>query len=130
LKYCPGCATFKLENMLNRRRYTRVPISGLAALLFKEEGEIHSIQTVIANISLRGIGLYSYNSIKVKTCVSITINFISADGVLKTDSIEGSVIRKVKIDNTYFIGIQLNEEINAQNQPSLFKHLHNILTTD
>lgn len=116
--------------MLNRRRYTRVPISGLAALSFEEEGKVHSIQTVIANISLRGIGLYSYNPIKVKTSVSITINFISADGVLKTDSIEGCVIRKVKIDNTYFIGIQLNEEINAQNQPSLFKHLQHIFSTD
>ena len=78
--------------MLYKRQYKRVPISGLAALVFEEEGEIHSIQTVIANISLRGIGLYSYNSIKVKTCVSITIDFISADGVLKTDSIEGCVI--------------------------------------
>lgn len=116
--------------MLNRRRYTRVPISGLAALLFKEKGGIRTIQTVIANISLRGIGLYSYNSIKVKTSVSITVNFISADGALKTDSIEGCVIRKVKIENTYFLGIQLNEEINAKNQPSLFKHLQNILPTD
>lgn len=116
--------------MRNKRQYKRVPISGLAALLFKEKGEIHSIQTVIANISLRGIGLYSYNSIKVKTCVSISINFIYADGELKTDSIEGCVIRKEKIDNTYFIGIQFNEEINAQNQPSLFKHLQNILSVD
>ena len=116
--------------MINKRLHTRVPISGLAALVLEEEGEIHSIHTVIANISLRGIGVYSYNSIKVKTSVSITINFISADGVLKTDSIEGCVIRKVKIDNTYFLGIQLNEEINAQNQASLFKHLQNILPTD
>jgi hypothetical protein len=116
--------------MRNKRQYTRVPISGLAALVFKEEGEIHSIQSVIANISLRGIGLYSYNSIKVKTCVSITINFISADGVLETESIEGCVIRKEKIDNTYFVGIQFNEEINAQNQSSLFKHLQNIFSMD
>jgi c-di-GMP-binding flagellar brake protein YcgR len=114
-----------MENMINKRRYTRVPISGLAALVLEEKGEIHSIQTVIANISLRGIGLYSYNSIKVKTSVSITINFISADGILKTNSIEGCVIRNKKIDNTYFIGIQFNEEINARNQPSLFKHLQN-----
>jgi c-di-GMP-binding flagellar brake protein YcgR len=116
--------------MLYMRRHTRVPISGLTALVFEEESEIHSIQTAIANISLRGIGLYSYNSIKVKTGVSITIDFISADGVLKANSIKGCVICNKKIDDTYFIGIQFNEEINAQNQPSLFKHLQNILPTD
>ena len=109
--------------MINKRRYKRVPISGIAALVFEEKGEIHSIQTVIANISLQGIGLYSYNSIKVKTCVSLTIDFISADGVLKTDSIEGCVICNKKIGNTYFMGIQFNEEINAENQPSLFEQM-------
>jgi len=116
--------------MRNKRQYKRVPISGLAALLFKEKGEIHSIQTVIANISLRGIGLYSYNSIKVKTSVSITVNFISADGALKTDSIEGRVVSNTKIGQTHFLGVQFHEEINAHNQPSLFKHLQNTLPTD
>jgi hypothetical protein len=116
--------------MKDKRQYERVPISGLAALVFEEGGENHSIQTVIANISLRGIGLYSYNSIQVKTCVSITIDFISADGVLKTGSIEGCVMCNHKIDNTYFVGIQFNEEINAQNQPSLFKHLQISFQTD
>jgi hypothetical protein len=116
--------------MLYIRRHTRVPISGLATLVFEEEGEIHSIQTAIANMSLPGIGLYSYNSIKVKTGVSMTIDFMSADGIFKTNSIEGCVISNKKIDNTYFIGIQFNEEIDAQNQPSLFKHLQNILPTD
>jgi c-di-GMP-binding flagellar brake protein YcgR len=113
--------------MINRRQYKRIIISGSATLEFKN---IHSIQTLIANISLRGIGLYSYSSIKVETSVSITINFISSDGVLKTDSIEGRVVSNRKIGKTHFLGVQFNEEINAQNQPSLFKHIQNILPTD
>jgi len=113
--------------MISRRQYKRIIISGSATLEFKN---IHSIQTLIANISLRGIGLYSYSSIKVETSVSITINFISSDGVLKTDSIEGRVINSRKIGNAHFLGIQFNEEINAQNQPLLFKHINNILSTD
>ena len=88
--------------MISRRQYKRIIISGSATLEFKN---IHSIQTLIANISLRGIGLYSYSSIKVETSVSITINFISSDGVLKTDSIEGRVINSRKIGNAHFLGI-------------------------
>ncbi len=116
--------------MINRRRHKRFILSGIVTLEFKKKGKTQSIQTVIANISLGGIGLYSYESIEVKTSVSITTNFISIDGGLKTDSIEGRVIRNRKIGNTYFMGIQFNEEINAKNQPSLFKYLQNILPID
>jgi c-di-GMP-binding flagellar brake protein YcgR len=113
--------------MISKRQYKRIIISGSATLEFKN---IHSIQTLISNISLRGMGLYSYSSIKVETNVSITINFISLDGVLKTDSIEGRVINNRKIGNAHFLGIQFNEEMNAQNQPLLFKHIKNIIPTD
>jgi hypothetical protein len=113
--------------MISKRQYKRIIISGSATLEFNN---IHSIQTLIANISLRGIGLYSYSSIKVETNVSITIIFISSDGVLKTDSIEGRVVSNRKIGKTHFLGVQFNEEINAQNQPLLFKQINNIISTD
>ncbi len=116
--------------MMNRRRYKRIIISGSATLKLKKKGEIKSIRTLIANISLRGIGLYSYSSIKVETSVSITTNCIFLDGGLKTDSIEGRVVSNRKIGYSRFLGIEFDEEIDAQNQPSLFKHLQNILPTD
>jgi hypothetical protein len=112
--------------MINKRQCKRVPISGIAALVFEKKGQIYSIETVIANIALKGVGLYSYNSIEEKTGVSITIHFISEDGALKTDSIEGCVMCNKQIDNTYFIGIQFNEEINIKNQPSLFEQIQKI----
>lgn len=111
--------------MINRR-YKRILITGIATLKFEEKGKMRSIQTVIANISSGGIGLYSYNSIEVNKGVSITINFISGNGMLKTDSIEGRTICHKKIDNTYFVGLQFNEEIKAKNQPSLFEHIQRI----
>ncbi len=62
--------------MENRRLHKRVLITGIATLEFEEK--IYSIvQSSIANISLKGIGLYSYNSVKEKTPLLITINFIS-----------------------------------------------------
>ena len=105
--------------MINRRLNTRIPISGVANIEFKDQGKIHSIQTVIANVSVRGIGVYAYDSMKVSTDVSITITFVFSDGSLKNDSLTGRIISNGKIENTYFIGIHFNEEINPENQPHL-----------
>ena len=105
--------------MINKRRNTRIPISGIANIEFKDQGKVQSIQTVIANVSLRGMGVYAYNSMEVKTDVSIIITFVFSDGSLKTDSLTGRIISNKKIGNTYFIGIQFNEEINPENQPYL-----------
>jgi len=109
--------------MINKRRNSRIPISGIANIALKEHGKIHSIQTVIANISLRGMGVYAYNAMKIKSDVSITINFLFSDGSLKTDSLTGHIMNSKKIDNTYFIGIEFDEEINPKNQPFLSKYI-------
>jgi PilZ domain len=110
--------------MINKRRNTRIPLSGIANITLTEHGKIHSIQTVIANISLRGIGVYAYHAMRIKTDVSITINFLFSDGSLKTDSLTGHVMNNKKIDNTYFIGIQFDEEIDPQNQPFLSEYIN------
>jgi nitrogen fixation protein FixH len=70
------------------------------------------------------MGVYAYNSMKIKTGVSITINFIYSDGSLKTDSLTGHVISNKKIDNTYFVGIQFNEEIDPEKQPFLSEYMN------
>jgi c-di-GMP-binding flagellar brake protein YcgR len=111
--------------MINRR-YKRVLITGIATLKFEEKEKMRSVQTVIANISLGGIGLYSYNAVEINKCVSMTVNFISADGMLKTDSIDGYIRCHKKIDNTYFVGIRFNEELNAEHQPLLFRHIKKV----
>lgn len=62
--------------------------------------------------------MYSYSSIKVDTRVSITTNFISFRGRLKKDFIEGRVVSNKKIGYTHFLGIEFDEEISAEKQPS------------
>ena len=114
--------------MRDKRQHKRVLISGIASVEFEEKGVTRLIQAVIANISLQGIGLYSYDSMKVKKFVSININFISINGEIKTDSVDGFVIFKKKIGKTYFLGIQFLEEINAKKQPSLFDHIQKNLS--
>lgn len=110
--------------MINKRNHTRIPISGIANIELKDKGKIRSIKTVIANVSLRGMGVYAYNSLKTKTNVSITINFIFSDGSLKSDFLTGHVISSKKIDNTYFIGIQFEEKIDLKKQPFIFEYIH------
>jgi c-di-GMP-binding flagellar brake protein YcgR len=111
---------------MTNRRYKRVLITGIATLEFEEEEKVRSIQTVIANVSLGGIGLYSYNAVEINKYVSMTVNFISGDGVLKTDSIEGCIRCHKKIGNTHFVGIRFNEELNVRHQPLLFRHVQRI----
>lgn len=114
--------------MENRRLHKRILITGIATLEFEEKGVYSIVQSSIANISLKGIGLYSYSSVKEKTPLSITINFISLNGEIKTESITGYVVFKKRIGKTYFLGIQFSQEINAQNQPSLFDHIQKSLS--
>jgi hypothetical protein len=45
-------------------------------------------------------------------------------GSLKADSLTGHVIDNKKIDNTYFIGIQFDEEIDPEKQPFLSAHMN------
>lgn len=85
---------------------------------------------MIANISLQGIGLYSYSTITDETSVSITVSFLSSDGGVKSDSLRGRVVSNRKIGKTHIVGIQFDEALNAENQPALFKHVRNILPTD
>ncbi len=113
--------------MINKRQHKRIPITGTATLKFENKGEFLSIQTIPGSISVGGIGLYSDDPIEIDTNVSITINFISIDGI-RNDSIEGCVIYTKNIGGIYFMGIEFNEEINPKNQPLLYDHIQKILT--
>ena len=114
--------------MINKRKYERVPMTGTAIVKFENKGCV-TIKTTTGSISLGGIGLYSDDPIEIDTNVSISINFITVDGI-KSDSIKGRVTHNKKIGGIYFLGIYFSEEINPKNQPSLYKHIQNILAWD
>ena len=114
--------------MINKRKYTRVPMTGTAIVTFENKGYV-TVKTTTRSISLGGIGLYSADPIEIDTNVSITIYFITINGI-KNDSIKGRVSHNKKIGGIYFLGIYFSEEINPKNQPSLYEHIQNILTWD
>jgi hypothetical protein len=79
------------------------------------------------SISLGGIGLYCDDPLEIDTKVSITISFISIDGI-RTDSMEGCVIYTKNLGGIYFMGIEFNKEINSKDQPLLYDYIQKILT--
>ena len=112
--------------MTNQRKHERFAITGIATLQFEDKGETKTTQATLSTISSEGIGLYTNSPIKVNQDVSLTINFISEDG-MKSNSIKGSVIYNRDLGNRYFIGIQFNEDIHSKNQPLLYAHLQKII---
>jgi hypothetical protein len=113
--------------MKTKRQQKRVRITGTAILSFKNKGEIQTIQTMITDISLKGIGLYCTIPIETATTVSITIHFMSIDGK-RTDHIEGRVKSNQTIEGVCFMGIQFNEDITPKDQPLLYDHIQKSLT--
>ena len=72
------------------------------------------------------MGVYADNPVEVNKQVSVTVNFISLEGIEDT-VIEGRILYDKDLGNIHFVGIQFNEDVNSENQPVLFKHIQNIL---
>jgi c-di-GMP-binding flagellar brake protein YcgR len=115
--------------MNKKRRHKRVPISA-AVTITCQDGRCGPIHAMAANVSLSGIGLYADDSLEPETEVSVVMHFISADGMLRTDSLDGSVVYVKEIGGMHFMGIELREEINPAGQPFLYAHLLSVLTAD
>lgn len=112
------------ESQTNRR-HQRYPISATADIRIKDENN-SSIDTLVANISKSGLGLYSYVSIPDGTPVSIELSFIGIKG-LEKDTIEGNIIHSSKLGSLYYGGVLFDEGINAAAQPLLYGHFWKIV---
>ncbi len=112
------------------RRNKRVPIAASARLSYVSNEVQKSIESTVASISITGIGLYSDCMLSKGTNVSIEINFISTDGLMKTDSIEGSIVNSNEIQELCYLCIVFKEEIIQQKQPFLFEYLQKVLGPD
>lgn len=114
--------------MMNRRRYERVPLRATATLKVNADQDSKVIQTMVADISLSGIGVYSDNPMREDSDLLIDITFISPDGFIRTDSIGGNTVYSRQMGDLYFIGIEFEQEIDPTKQPFLFEHLRRTLS--
>jgi hypothetical protein len=116
--------------MTNKRRHKRFSITGSADLTYRVKEKNQTIHTLISDVSLSGIGLYIDVPLEDGADVSLHIAFITTDGSIKADTIDGRIVYVRQFEEVYFTGIEFREEINQKNQPSLYEHLRTILMLD
>lgn len=110
-----------------KRHNMRVPLAASARLSYSSDAGPRAIESTVASISFSGIGLYADCMLSINTAVSIQINFISSDGLMKTDVVEGNVVNANELQELCYLCIVFNEDIDSQKQPFLYAHLQNIL---
>lgn len=103
------------------RNWNRYQFFGVANVTPQKASRI--FKTMIANVSLTGLGLYSPVSIGKGKRVTITISFVDRNGKMRQDSASGKVDWQRKFLDLYLVGIIFDEELNVLNQPRLLEHL-------
>ena len=116
--------------MSKNRRHKRVPITGSADLTLEGKEQIQSFHTLIRDISLSSIGLYSDSHLTDYVDISLRVNFISTDGSLESAMLRGHVVYSRQIDEMYFVGIEFDKELNGKDHPSLFRHIQKEMNPD
>jgi c-di-GMP-binding flagellar brake protein YcgR len=116
--------------MNERRNSIRIPKAALVNLACKTgDGDI-TTEAMAVNISMTGMRLFLEKPLERGTQLSMNIHFISFDGSMKHDSIEGEIVYCHVIDNLHFLGIRFNQEIHPQKQPLLYAHLNTMISKD
>ncbi|MGE5894216.1 MAG: PilZ domain-containing protein [bacterium] len=105
------------------RKHKRYTLTASALIRIPES---QPFETLVANISKMGLGLYSDKHIPTETPVSIDLSFFSSEGILQSDHIEGTVASVTKMGRLYYIGVIFPEELTKERQPFLFEHFTRI----
>ncbi|MGW8323041.1 MAG: PilZ domain-containing protein [Thermodesulfobacteriota bacterium] len=111
----------------NRRIYKRVPVSGTADLTFQEGGGSVSMKTIVSNVSLSGLGIYSDRPIADDTDLSIELNFLSSDEVMRHTVVKGHIVYTRKVEPFFFSGIEFTEQIASEKQADLYNYIEQAL---
>jgi len=111
----------KKKKVIEGRRWYRYNFFGTTEITVPDKGIIADAS--IANISFAGIGVYSPVLIKKGEKVKLKITFIDSRGKVQQEYTAGKIDWVSKLGNSYLIGIFLDEELNAEKQPVLIRHL-------
>lgn len=106
-----------------QRKNKRVPIAASARISYAGNEGTKTIDSTVASISLPGIGVYADCMPAKGTAVSLEISFITTDGLLKTDVIDGKVVNANEVGELCYICVVFSESINETKQPHLHSHL-------
>jgi len=107
--------------------HKRVPIAGSADLSFHgSEGNILT-KAIISNVSLSGIAIYADREIEDGTDVSIDMNFIALNDVMKNTHVKGHVVYTREMGTFFFTGVEFTEEISSEKHHELYDYIQQAL---
>ncbi|GAB4389441.1 MAG: hypothetical protein Kow0025_14780 [Thermodesulfovibrionales bacterium] len=109
------------------RRNRRIPLAASVTLAFREGEETISLRGMAADISYSGLGVYVPRHLGDGTEVTVTINFIAAAGIIKSETLRGRVVFTEFIRDTFFTGIEFHEDLSPEGTPLLYGRLAEIL---
>ena len=104
----------------NRRSAPRHPFFGEATSIMPDKKEITAL---IANIAVKGLGVYSVVYVEEFIEIMVKIAFIFFFSKQQEIFLEGMVCWVNKKSDIYEVGIRFKEELNSENQPVLYKHI-------
>jgi hypothetical protein len=108
------------------RRHRRIPLTANVMLLAGELDLPMVRHATIADISLGGVGIYLVFPLGVGVRVKLEIRFMATGGI-KTETVKGKTIYSYRIENTYYVGIEFDQQLNLLHHPKLFTHIENTL---
>jgi hypothetical protein len=111
----------------NKRIHKRIPIAGLVNLTIHYIEDDVTIEAMISYVSLTGIGIYADRQIEDGTEVSLEINFISSDGLMKNTLMQGHIIYYREMGHLFLTGIEFTEEINSEEHKEFYDHIQHTL---
>lgn len=96
----------------DNRIYDRYPFMATINLRCNSPlDENKTLNAFVANISQKGIGLYSSNSMCPGSPISLELTYTDVTGNMNTNLIEGEIAWEKKQSNHFFAGVSLYNEL-------------------
>jgi c-di-GMP-binding flagellar brake protein YcgR len=110
----------------DKRKHKRTYLTAHVSLAIGESEPPLVRHATIGDISRGGVGLYLTSPLEVGTKVKLEIRFLVIGG-LKTETIKGKTIYLKHMEDTYYVGVEFDQELNPLQHPELFTHIENVL---
>jgi c-di-GMP-binding flagellar brake protein YcgR len=109
------------------RKHRRAPLPAHVRLVLGEGAQQLVLRGAIADISLGGIGLHLVHPLEVGIEVTLELSFPVIGVGLKNETVKGKTIYSYHVQDTYYVGIEFDQELNPLHQPYLCKRIQDIL---
>jgi hypothetical protein len=83
---------------------------------------------MVSDISLGGIGLYLVQPLEVGVTVNLEIRFLIGGGGINTAKVRGTTIYSNLVGDTYYVGIEFDQELSPKGHPELYRRIQEILS--